>query len=118
MGGQRQGVVLVNIKSSAGVSAGVVNEESKNLENVLRCADAEPFSCRHRVRPRDFVSYTSSRVGQGPYNLLPTTYSLRSMFLQEAEAIGPDPLQEDPREDPEPQVAHGVREYGNQGQHL
>lgn len=38
--------------------------------------------------------------------------------LQELEAVSPDPLQEDPRKNPEPKVAKKMRENGNQGQHL
>lgn len=37
---------------------------------------------------------------------------------QEPEAVGTDALDEDPRVDSEPQVAHVVREDSNQGQHL
>lgn len=61
-----------------------------------------------------FISPAQKRI-----NIRKTIITLSPLLApQEPETVGTDPLQEDARVDTEPNVAHGVREYRNQGQHL
>lgn len=93
------------------------NNHKKNTKKMPLPLSLFPSSLSGR-----FALMTHTLVSSSLFTLI-LLFVIVFFFLppfasQEPQAVGSDALDEDPRVHPEPQVAHGVGEDGDEGQHL